>query len=410
MLELETVSTNVVVMKVVGVGGGGNNAVNRMIDCGLKDIEFIAINTDKQVLMNSKAIVKIQIGEKLTKGLGAGANPEIGQKAAEESREDIMSALKGANMVFVTAGMGGGTGTGAAPVVASIAKEMGILTVGVVTKPFTTEGRRRAVQAEAGIEELRKAVDTLVVIPNDRLLMISDKHTSVLEAFRNADDVLRQSIQGISDVIRQEGAINLDFADVKAVMKDRGLAHMGIGHAKGENKSEEAVKMAINSPLLETSIDGAKGVLLHVTGGPELSMLEANEVAEIVQQLVDIDATFIYGMGIDENLKDEIIVTVIATGFDAANTATPVKHMTHEAKTSGGATYPAFPPVEVNTTVITPEDDRTPAKEDPVTSWLDKFGSKSSSPRTITPPSNNDTDEGDSEIKIPSWLSGNRGN
>lgn len=402
MLELETVSSNVVVMKVVGVGGGGNNAVNRMIDCGLKDIEFIAINTDKQVLMNSKAITKIQIGEKLTKGLGAGANPEIGQKAAEESREDIMASLKGANMVFVTAGMGGGTGTGAAPVVASIAKEMGILTVGVVTKPFTTEGRRRSVQAEAGIEELRKAVDTLVVIPNDRLLMISDKHTSVLEAFKNADDVLRQSIQGISDVIRQEGAINLDFADVKAVMKDRGLAHMGIGHAKGENKSEEAVKMAINSPLLETSIDGAKGVLLHVTGGAELSMIEANEVAEIVQQLVDIDATFIYGMGIDENLKDEIIVTVIATGFDAA--PKPVS----EPK---AAFSNPFPPVHVSTTVTTPDPEPAPAKkDDQFTSFINKFGASKQSTgvtRTVTPETSND-DNDPNELQIPSWLSGNR--
>ncbi len=394
MLELETVSSNVVVMKVVGVGGGGNNAVNRMIDCGLKDIEFIAINTDKQVLINSKAITKIQIGEKLTKGLGAGANPEIGQKAAEESREDIMAALKGANMVFVTAGMGGGTGTGAAPVIASIAKEMGILTVGVVTKPFTTEGRRRALQANNGIEELRKAVDTLVVIPNDRLLLISDKHTSVLEAFKSADDVLRQSIQGISDVIRQEGAINLDFADVKAVMKDRGLAHMGIGHAKGENKSEEAVKMAINSPLLETSIDGAKGVLLHVTGGPELSMIEANEVANIVQQLVDIDATFIYGMGIDENLKDEIIVTVIATGFDnQANTA-------HKPS--------AISEPVVTTTVSTPD---ASAKSDPW-DFLNKFsaGNKfNTSPRTVVPPVTDINDEVSSNgIEIPEWLKGNR--
>ncbi len=401
MLELETVSSNVVVMKVVGVGGGGNNAVNRMIDCGLKDIEFIAVNTDKQVLINSKAITKIQIGEKITKGLGAGANPEIGQKAAEESREDIMAALKGANMVFVTAGMGGGTGTGAAPVVASIAKEMGILTVGVVTKPFTTEGRRRAIQAEAGIEELRKAVDTLVVIPNDRLLMISDKHTSVLEAFKSADDVLRQSIQGISDVIRQEGAINLDFADVKAVMKDRGLAHMGIGHAKGENKSEEAVKMAINSPLLETSIDGAKGVLLHVTGGAELSMIEANEVAEIVQQLVDIDATFIYGMGIDENLKDEIVVTVIATGFDGVPKA---------AEPKGSFANP-FPPVQVNTTVSSSvEEPALPKAGDQVTDFINRFGSSKQQYTGITKAVETPVaEENDpNEIKIPSWLSGNK--
>jgi len=313
-----------------------------------------------------------------------------------------MAAIKGADMVFVTAGMGGGTGTGAAPVIASIAKEMGILTVGVVTKPFTTEGRRRAVQAEAGIEELRKAVDTLVVIPNDRLLMISDKHTSVLEAFKNADDVLRQSIQGISDVIRQEGAINLDFADVKAVMKDRGLAHMGIGHAKGENKAEEAVKMAINSPLLETSIDGAKGVLLHVTGGPELSMIEANEVAEIVQQLVDIDATFIYGMGIDENLKDEIVVTVIATGFDAVQKA--------EAHRSN-----PFTNVKVDTTVPAPAEEPAPTShDDRVQAFMNTFGSKqtyaaNNYAKTVTPPANDSNEDSDpNEIKIPSWLSGNR--
>ena len=398
MLEFETVSSNVVVMKVVGVGGGGNNAVNRMIDCGLKDIEFIAVNTDKQVLVNSKAITKIQIGEKLTKGLGAGANPEIGQKAAEESREDIIAALKGANMVFVTAGMGGGTGTGAAPIVASIAKEMGILTVGVVTKPFTTEGRRRCVQAEAGIEELRKAVDTLVVIPNDRLLMISDKHTSVLDAFRNADDVLRQSIQGISDVIRQEGCINLDFADIKAVMKDRGLAHMGIGHAKGENKADDAVKMAINSPLLETSIVGAKGVLLHVTGGPELSMIEANEVADIVQQLVDIDATFIYGMGIDESLKDEIIVTVIATGFEAPSQ--PVKAPQSARRQTAEPT---------STVVVEPEPDYT-RHTDNLDSFLDRYGSpkRPTTPRTVTPPSDINDEVSTNGIEIPEWLKGNR--
>ena len=400
MLEFETVSNNVVLMKVVGVGGGGNNAVNRMIEYGLKDIEFIAVNTDKQVLSSSKAITKIQIGEKLTKGLGAGANPEIGQKAAEESREDIIAALKGANMVFVTAGMGGGTGTGAAPIVASIAKELGILTVGVVTKPFTTEGRRRCVQAEAGIEELKKAVDTLVVIPNDRLLMISDKHTSVLDAFKNADDVLRQSIQGISDVIRQEGCINLDFADIKAVMKDRGLAHMGIGHAKGENKADDAVKMAINSPLLETSIDGAKGVLLHVTGGPELSMIEANEVADIVQQLVDIDATFIYGMGIDESLKDEIIVTVIATGFEAP--AQPVKPVQPVRRQQAAEPQPSV--------VVEPESDydrRSGNWEE----FLDKYNAPKrpiSSPRTVTPPSDINDEISSNGIEIPEWLKGNR--
>lgn len=317
MLDFDTGATNVAVIKVVGVGGGGNNAVNRMIEVGLKDIEFIAINTDKQVLLSSKATHKIQIGEKLTKGLGAGANPDIGQKAAEESRDEIAKVLNGADMVFVTAGMGGGTGTGAAPVVAQIAKDMGILTIGIVTKPFSVEGRRRLIQAEGGLDSLGSSVDTLVIIPNDRLLSVSDKKTTVMDAFKMADDVLRQGIQGISDIIKQEAYINLDFADVKAVMKDRGLAHMGIGKSKGENKAEEAVKMAINSPLLETTIDGAEGLLLNITGGPDLSLFEASQAAEIVQQSVDKDATFIYGVAIDDSLSDEIIVTVIATGFDA---------------------------------------------------------------------------------------------
>ena len=316
MLEIETIATGNAIIKVVGVGGGGNNAVNRMIEYGLKDIEFTSVNTDKQVLISSDATHKIQIGEKITKGLGAGAKPEIGQKAAEESREEITRVLSGADMVFVTAGMGGGTGTGAAPVVAEIAKSLGILTIGIVTKPFTMEGRRRMVQAESGIEELKNNVDTLIIIPNDRLLMMADKKTSIKDSFKTADDVLRQGIQGISDLIKREGIINLDFADVRTVMKDRGLAHMGIGYAKGEDKAEEAVRMAINSPLLETSIEGAKGVLLNITGGPELTLFDAAEAAEIVQQSIDMDAVFIYGVAMDETLADEIIVTVIATGFE----------------------------------------------------------------------------------------------
>jgi cell division protein FtsZ len=303
-------------IKVVGVGGGGNNAVNRMITSGLRGVEFIAINTDKQALFLSKANTKIQIGDKLTKGLGAGANPEIGEKAAEESKDEIGQAIKGADMVFVTAGMGGGTGTGATPVVAQIAKEMGILTVGVVTKPFMFEGRKRMQHAERGVENLKNTVDTLVTIPNDRLLQVAEKKTSIVDAFRIADDVLRQGVQGISDLIAVPGLVNLDFADVKTVMMETGLAHMGIGRASGENRAEEAAKQAIQSPLLETSIEGARGVLLNITGGADLGLFEVNMAAELVQKSADPDANIIFGAVIDENLNDEMLITVIATGFD----------------------------------------------------------------------------------------------
>lgn len=305
-------------IKVIGVGGGGNNAVNRMIEAQVKGIEFIAINTDRQALSFSRAESKIQIGEKLTRGLGAGANPEIGKKAAEESRNEIQEMLKGADMIFITAGMGGGTGTGAAPIVAEVAKEMGILTVGVVTKPFMFEGRRRMIHAEKGIEELKTRVDTLVTIPNDRLLQVVEKKTSIMDAFKIADDVLRQGIQGISDLIAVPALINLDFADVKTIMIEQGLAHMGIGKASGENRATEAAKQAIQSPLLETSIDGAKGVLLNITGGPNLGLFEVNEAADLIRQAVDPDANIIFGAGIDENLKEEIKITVIATGFSSA--------------------------------------------------------------------------------------------
>ncbi|MFZ5687848.1 MAG: cell division protein FtsZ [Bacillota bacterium] len=303
-------------IKVVGVGGGGNNAVNRMIYAGLQGVDFITVNTDAQALRLSRAEQKIQIGVKLTKGLGAGANPETGKKAAEENREDLAKTLKGADMVFVTAGMGGGTGTGAAPVVAEVAKEIGALTVGVVTRPFTFEGRRRAEQAEAGINELRSKVDTLIIIPNDRLLQVADKQTSITEAFRIADDVLRQGVQGISDLIAVPGLINLDFADVKTIMLNTGSALMGIGRASGEKRASEAAKMAISSPLLETSIEGAKGVLLNITGGANLGLFEVNEAAEIIASAADPDANIIFGAVIDESLQDEIRVTVIATGFD----------------------------------------------------------------------------------------------
>ena len=303
-------------IKVIGIGGGGNNAVNRMIDAGLKGVEFISINTDRQVLFTSKAEHKLQVGEKLTRGLGAGANPEIGKKAAEESREDIAQLLQGADMVFITAGMGGGTGTGSAPIIAEIAKELGILTVGVVTKPFTFEGKRRMIYAEQGIEELKSRVDTLVTIPNDRLLQVIEKKTTMLEAFRIADDVLKQGVQGISDLIAVPGLVNLDFADVKTIMLEQGLAHMGIGKASGENRATEAAKQAIHSPLLETSILGAKGVLLNITGGTNLGLFEVNEAAELVVEAADQDANIIFGSVINEELKDEIRITVIATGFE----------------------------------------------------------------------------------------------
>ncbi|HEX3032602.1 MAG TPA: cell division protein FtsZ [Bacillota bacterium] len=304
-------------IKVIGVGGGGNNAVNRMIDAGLKGVEFIAVNTDAQALFLSKAPHKIQIGAKLTKGLGAGANPDIGEKAAEESRDELVQALRGADMVFVTAGMGGGTGTGAAPIVAEVAKELGALTVGVVTKPFTFEGKRRHNQADRGIGNLKTRVDTLITIPNDRLLQVIDKNTSIVDAFRIADDVLRQGVQGISDLIAVPGLINLDFADVKTIMFETGSALMGIGTAGGENRAAEAARLAISSPLLETSIEGAKGVLLNITGGENLGLFEVNEAAEIISQAADPEANIIFGAVIDHNLGDEVRVTVIATGFDA---------------------------------------------------------------------------------------------
>lgn len=302
-------------IKVVGVGGAGNNGVDRMVDAGLRNIEFIAVNTDKQALAKSKANKKIQIGEKLTRGLGAGANPEVGKCSAEESKAEIAEALKGADMVFITAGMGGGTGTGAAPIVAETSKEMGILTVAVVTKPFPFEGKRRMVQANNGIEELRQSVDTLIIIPNEKLLQVVEKQTTIMEAFRMSDDVLRQGVQGISDLITIPGLVNLDFADVKTIMLDAGIAHIGIGSSSGEHRAQEAARQAIHSPLLETSIEGAGGVLINVTGGRDLGLLEINEAAELVQKSVDPDANIIFGAVIDENLTDEIVITVMATGF-----------------------------------------------------------------------------------------------
>ena len=317
MLEFDMELEQLAQIKVIGVGGGGSNAVNRMIENGVKGVEFITVNTDAQALHLAKSEHKLQIGDKLTRGLGAGANPDVGSKAAEESREQIMNQLKGSDMVFVTAGMGGGTGTGAAPVIAEIARECGALTVGVVTRPFTFEGRKRSGQAELGIEALKEKVDTLIVIPNDRLLEIVDKKTPMLEAFREADNVLRQAVQGISDLIAVPGLINLDFADVKTIMTERGSALMGIGIATGENRAAEAARKAIMSPLLETSIDGARGVIMNITGGNNLSLYEVNEAAEIVISASDPDVNMIFGAIIDEDLKDEIKVTVIATGFES---------------------------------------------------------------------------------------------
>lgn len=325
MFEFDTEATSPAVIKVVGVGGGGNNAVNRMIEAGIECVEFIAINTDKQALSLSKAPQKVQIGSKITKGLGAGANPEIGAKAAEESRDEIVQYLQDADMVFVTAGMGGGTGTGAAPVVAEIAKEMGILTVGIVTKPFWFEGATRTKNMKIGLENLKNSVDTLVVIPNDKLLEIAENKTPVTESFRMADDVLRQGVQGISDLISRPGLINLDFADVKAIMKDKGYAHMGIGKATGENRAHDAATKAINSPMLETTITGAKGVIMNVTGGADLGILEIQTASELITKAADEDANIIIGAIIDETLGEEIQVTVIATGFKGLDSASKSK-------------------------------------------------------------------------------------
>ena len=320
---------SVVSIKVIGVGGGGNNVVNRMVRTGTKGVEFIAVNTDKQALEASNASNKVQIGEKLTNGQGAGADPEIGRKSAEENRKQIAEILENTDMVFITAGMGGGTGTGAAPIVADIAKEQGILTVGVVTKPFRFEGPRRMRQAEVGIAELRSKVDSLVIIPNERLKLASDQKITMVNAFEIADDVLQQAVQSISDLIKNTGFINLDFADVSAVMKDAGRAHMGVGRAAGKNKAEEAAKMAISSPLLETSINGAKGVLINITGSMDIGLEEVETAANQVQEAAHPEANIIFGATFDEDLEDEIRVTVIATGFDE-NQSIPFPHQEQE--------------------------------------------------------------------------------
>ncbi|MDO5718010.1 MAG: cell division protein FtsZ [Tissierellia bacterium] len=342
MFDMEVYSNDLAKIKVIGVGGGGNNALQRMIETGLKGVEFVVVNTDKQVLDSSNADVRLQIGTKLTRGLGAGGDPSVGTKAAEESKNEIADVLTGSDMVFITAGMGGGTGTGAAPVVAEVAKELGILTVGIVTKPFSFEGRKRQIQAEQGVEILKEKVDTLVTIPNDRLLQIAEKRTTMIEAFEMADEVLMHGIQGISDLIAVPNLINLDFADVKSIMFNQGIAHMGIGTASGENRAVEAAKSAIKSPLLETSIDGAKSVLINVTGA-ELGIFEINEAADLIRESVDKDANIIFGAGIDEGLKEDIKITVIATGFDPEKpTVNTVKEAKKEAEDDNDIDIPTF--------------------------------------------------------------------
>ena len=353
---------SVVNIKVVGVGGGGNNVVNRMVKTGTKGVDFIAVNTDKQALAVSSATYKIQIGEKLTNGQGAGSDPEVGRKSAEENRTQISKALEDADMVFITAGMGGGTGTGAAPIVADIAKELGVLTVGVVTKPFRFEGMRRMKQAEGGITELRNKVASLVIIPNERLKLATDQKITMVNAFEIADDVLQQAVQSISDLIKNTGFINLDFADVSAVMKDAGRAHMGVGRAAGKNKAEEAARMAISSPLLETSINGAKGVLINVTGSMDIGLEEVETAANLVQEAAHPEANIIFGAAFDDTLEDELRVTVIATGFDEVESSMPSKPFTQagakvEEKKAGEPAAPVEEPAPAQEKAVVSDDD-----------------------------------------------------
>lgn len=318
-IMLDNDNTNVIDIKVIGVGGGGGNAVNRMVNAGMKGVEFIAVNTDKQVLIQSRAAQKIQIGEKLTRGGGAGGAPEVGAKAAEESQEEIQAALKGTQMIFITAGMGGGTGTGAAPVIAEIAQEMGILTVGIVTKPFAFEGKSRMAQAEKGIADLKAQVDCLVVIPNERLRQLPEQKITLKNAFAAADEVLRQGVQSISDLINVAGFINLDFADVTAVMKKAGFAHMGVGHGQGKDKAEAAATMAISSPLLETSINGARGIIINITASPDIDLEDAEFASEMITKAAHPDAKIFWGVALDESYEDEMKITVVATGFDGGS-------------------------------------------------------------------------------------------
>ena len=359
---LDTGPESVVTIKVIGVGGGGSNVVNRMVRSGVQGVDFIAVNTDKQALAVSSATYKIQIGEKLTNGQGAGSDPEVGRKSAEENRTQISKALEDADMVFITAGMGGGTGTGAAPIVADIAKELGVLTVGVVTKPFRFEGMRRMKQAEGGITELRNKVDSLVIIPNERLKLATDQKITMVNAFEIADDVLQQAVQSISDLIKNTGFINLDFADVSAVMKDAGRAHMGVGRAAGKNKAEEAARMAISSPLLETSINGAKGVLINVTGSMDIGLEEVETAANLVQEAAHPEANIIFGAAFDDTLEDELRVTVIATGFDEVESSMPSKPFTQagakvEEKKAGEPAAPVEEPAPAQEKAVVSDDD-----------------------------------------------------
>lgn len=375
-IEFDMNNTNVAQIKVVGVGGGGNNAVDRMIADNMTGVDFISINTDKQQLDRSLAQTKIQIGEKLTRGLGAGGNPEVGEKSVDETKEEISNAFKDADMVFVTAGMGGGTGTGAAPKVAGIAKGMGKLTVGVVTKPFFFEGKKRMSNAEKGIAELKKNVDTLVIIPNQKLLSVIDKKTTMVEAFRKADEILRQGVSGITDLISSPGIINLDFADVRTIMSDKGIAHMGIGIGTGENKAEMAAKAAISSPLLETTIAGAKYVLINICGDANLGLLEAGEAASLISEAIDPDAEIIFGTTLNEELDDKVIVTVIATGLDANDSIEDIPAKKAEPKT-------AAKPVDEKPD----ETEEKDASQPDVVSYID-----------------NDGEKVDLDIEIPSFL------
>ena len=388
--EFEQGLDNVVSIKVIGVGGGGGNAVNRMVESGVQGVEFISVNTDMQALNFSQAGTKIQIGEKLTKGQGAGANPEIGRKAAEESKEQIAAALAGTNMVFITAGMGGGTGTGAAPTIADIAREAGILTVGVVTKPFKFEGKRRMDQAMVGINELLGKVDSLLIIPNDRLKFATDQKVTLANAFEIADDVLRQAVVSISDLIKNTGFINLDFADVTCVMKDAGFAHMGVGRAAGKGKAEDAARMAVASPLMETSINGARGVLINITGSEDMGLEDVETAANLVQEAAHPDANIIFGASFDPSLDDEIRVSVIATGFDepgkaqaeqaaAAPAQAPAAGLYTAAATAAKAAAPAAAPAAPATpapAAAPAADAAAPAEEDPFDSIFKIFNSK----------------------------------
>ncbi|MDT9681537.1 cell division protein FtsZ [Streptomyces sp. TRM76323] len=397
------------VIKVIGVGGGGVNAINRMIEVGLKGVEFIAINTDAQALLMSDADVKLDVGRELTRGLGAGANPAVGRKAAEDHREEIEEVLKGADMVFVTAGEGGGTGTGGAPVVANIARSLGALTIGVVTRPFTFEGRRRANQAEDGIAELREEVDTLIVIPNDRLLSISDRQVSVLDAFKSADQVLLSGVQGITDLITTPGLINLDFADVKSVMSEAGSALMGIGSARGDDRAVAAAEMAISSPLLEASIDGARGVLLSISGGSDLGLFEINEAAQLVSEAAHPEANIIFGAVIDDALGDEVRVTVIAAGFDGGQP--PARRDNVLGASAAKREEPAAPAPRVSDPVRSASGGlgTVPVREEPPAPPVEPAPAPVETPlSTVTPPSIPTTrpypDSQAEELDVPDFL------